>query len=342
MVRLYFLIITLAVSLHSSAQKVREVWVAPKALFAFDPLTDRYERESLSSVATYVEAFRADGWDVRLNISAARLGRGTRIYESLEDSTLFNRVLTYLNASMCLDTISEKFNDNIYDFPKSRDFDDYFMADVQRIKHFYSTALCEFDSTLTFDPYGPSEVSRLIHDFQLSVTGADLSMFAPMKLSMKIDKNVYIRNIESLFYYKNDLVTIQMTGHEVRQWLENIYSARYFTLRNEQSDLLRSYLPISMHLSMSGANFTVNLTKEKGRRIENLELADDTIYSVVMNSFTAGKTNKETVAFGDYKYLLIRYLANMKRGEERETWRLKPERWVEKIKAREILEINNK
>lgn len=243
---------------------------------------------------------------------------------------------------MCLDTISEKFNDKIYDFPKSRDFDDHFMDDVQRIKRFYSTVLCNLDSTLTFDPYGPSELSHLMHDFQLSVTGADLSMFAPVRLNMKLDKDVYIRNIESLFYYKNNLVTIQMTGRELRQWLDKIYSARYFTIRNEQSDLLRSYLPASMHLSMSGASFTVNLTKDKGHKIENLELKDDTIYSVAMNSFTATKANKATVELGDYKYLLIKYLTNIKQGKNSETWRLKPERWVEKIKAREILEINNK
>lgn len=278
--------------------------------------------------------------NVELIINDSLLSKGYKAYIALEDSTLLDRVLTYLNASITSDDTSEIYSPKIYDFPQSRDFMKYFASDIEHIKRFYSTPLRKFSSNQQFNPYAPSNFSSLMHDFQLSASGADLSVFAPPRLDAAFAEELYLGSVLSLFYFDNQLVTVNLTGLEIKNLLEDIYGARYYTLKNLQSDLLRTTLPASMHGSLAGAYYTVNLTKNRGHKIEDLELDRRTIYSVVMNSFAAGKLDKPMHEVGEYKYLLIKYLQDSKNIENRESWRLKPERWVEEIKARESLQIN--
>lgn len=321
----------------------RVVRVAPVALFPFDPLSTRYVHESLAPVVSYVEAWRNEGEKIDLRISRQKLGKGYKLYFKLEDSTLYNRVLTYLSA---LDdgsdtVIVEVISGGVYEFPRSRSFLDHFNTDIERIKRFYATPITILDTTLLFDPYSPGDYSQMMHAFQLRATSADLSLFAPPKLNVKLDKELYIRSVFNMFYYDNDLVVINLKGFEIRKILEEIYGARYFTLRDAQSDLLAINLPPSMHISLAGASFTVNLARRKGSRIEELTLKADTIYSVAMNSHLAKRYGKALVNKGDYKLLFINYLRNRTDIQKPEQWSLKPERWVKVIKERENLYIDN-
>lgn len=318
-------------------QEVRRVKVAPEALFSFDPISGRYVKNSLPSVATYIEAWREQG-EVEILVSLARLSRGYTIYNKLGDSTLLPRVSEYLGAQKVATDTTGLNSDKIYDFPQSRTFNEFFATDVERIKHFYSTPLRKFVDRQEFNPYASGDFSGLMHDFQLTVSGADLSVFAPPRLDAALPAEIYISSIFSLFYFDNQLVVVELTGREIKKMLEDIYGARFYVLKNEQSDLLRSTLPPSMHASLAGAPFEVNLTRPPGSRIEGLRLDDKPNYRVVMNSFAAQRLGKAIVEIGDYKTLLIKYLKSEKLIENREQWRLKPERWVREIEARERIE----
>ncbi|MEF9950298.1 MAG: hypothetical protein RR752_03880, partial [Mucinivorans sp.] len=74
--------------------------VAPRAIFPFDPLSGRYVKESLASVVTYVESWRADGTAINLTLYDTLLSDGYKIYNLTEDSTLIARVLTCINATI--------------------------------------------------------------------------------------------------------------------------------------------------------------------------------------------------------------------------------------------------
>lgn len=315
-------------------QEVKRVKVAPEALFSFDPISGRYVKNSLPSVATYIEAWREQG-DLELVVSLARLSKGYTIYNRLGDSTLIGRAIEYLGAQKVATDTAGLNSDKIYDFPQSKTFNEFFAADVERIKHFYSTPLHQFVDRQQFNPYTPSDFSGLMHDFQLTVSGADLSVFAPPRLDAALPAETYISSIFSLFYFDNQLVIIEMTGREIKKMLEDIYGARFYVLKNEQSDLLRSTLPPSMHASLAGAAYEVNLTRPQGSRIEGLGLDAKQNYRVTMNSFAAQRLDKDVVDIGDYKMLLVKYLKEKKPIENREQWRLKPERWAREIEVRE-------
>lgn len=327
--------------LTCAGQATRVVRVAPRAIFPFEPISGRYVGESLAPVATYVQAWREEG-ALELIVNDSLLSKGYKMYLKLEDSTLFNRVLTYLNASVTSTDTMGIYSTKIYDFPQSRDFMAHFASDIQRIKRYYSTPLRKLINNQQFNPYCPSEFSSTMHDFQLTTTGADLSIFAPPRIDAAFTSELYIGSVLNLFYFDNQLVVVKLSGFEVKKLLEQIYDARYYTLKNLQSDLLRTTLPASMHASLAGAWYTVNLTKPRGHKIEELKLDPKAVYRVAMNSFAASKLDKPAVEVGEYKYLLIKYLKDHKSIENREHWRLKPERWVEEIKARESLQINYK
>ncbi|MEG1670579.1 MAG: 5'-nucleotidase C-terminal domain-containing protein [Mucinivorans sp.] len=331
---------SLIISLTATSQSItRSVRVAPLAIFPFDPLSGRYLAQSLSPVATFVDAWREEGSKIELEIYDTLLVKGYKIYAQLEDSTLIDRVVSYLKSTITSRDTVNIYSTNIYDFPPSRDFLAHFESDIQHIKRFFATPIHKLTDCHRFDPYAPSNFSRLMHDFQLSVSGANLSLFAPPRLDAAMEKEIFISSIYNLLYFDNQLVTVNMTGLEIKNLLEKIYEARYYTLKNEQSDLLRTTLPPSMHSSLAGTPFSVNLTRRNGAKIEDLTLDQKAIYKVAMNSFAAQKLDKAMVHIGDYRTLLIKYLQQAKTPQNHEDWHLKPQRWVDEIKARENLQI---
>lgn len=328
------LLILLLIAAIPTVAAQRTVEVAPAAIFPFDPLSGRYVKHSLAPVATYIAAWREAGSEVRVSVSDSALAKAYRLYLDIEDSTLMVRVLEYLNAQKS-DTIIQPAIDALYEFPQSREFLSHFDPDIERIKRFFATPLAIRDSAVVFDPYAPSDFSRLFHAFQLTASGADLSLFAPATLDAQIPQQLFIKTIFSLFPFDNQMTVIKLRGREVKVMLEKIYSTRYFTLRNDRSDLLRHRLPAYLHSSLAGASYEVDLTKSEGERIENLSLEPDTIYSIATNSFAA-RDIEQQVHLGDYKTLLIKYLQIPHIVKSDEQWRLKPERWAREIKLREM------
>lgn len=328
------LLILLLIAAIPTVAAQRTVEVAPEAIFPFDPLSGRYVKHSLAPVATYIAAWREEGSEVMVSVSDSALSAGYRIYLDVVDSTLMDRVRHYLDAKKS-DTLASPITEAIYEFPQSREFLSHFDSDIERVKRFFATPLAIRDSAAMFDPYAPSDFSRLFHDFQLTATMADLSLFAPTTLDATIARELFVKTIFSLFPFDNQLTVIQLSGREIRALLEKIYSTRYFTLKNDRSDLLRHRLPAYLHSSLAGVLYDVNLTKPEGERIENLSLEPDTIYSIATNSFAA-RDIKQKVHYGDYKTLLIKYLQNQRIPKSSEKWTLKPERWVREIKLREI------
>lgn len=339
------ILVAICVASYAAAQKA--VYVAPAAIFPFDPLRSTYSKQSLSPVDTYVRAWRAEGQDVRLTVCDTSLSDGYKIYLDLVDSTLLHRALVYIGGSIAThDTISKSDtlpppNETLYDFPQSREFLTAFDADIERVKRFFATPLRILDSTARFDPYAPNDFSRLFHSFQLDVSGADLSIFAPPTFDAKLPTEIFIKTIYNLFYFDNELVTVRLSGREVKVLLEKIYSSRYFTLKSDRSDLLNYRAPAFMHSSLAGAHYEIDLTRHQGDRVVSLALQVDTIYSVVLNSFAA-KEFKVLVKLGDYKSLLIKYLQGEIKTANRENWQLKPQRWVGEIKLREMETIFGK
>lgn len=323
-------IIFLFFPLLATAQK--QVTVVVDGLFSFDPITSRYVVRSMAPISTYVQAWRAEGQRVDISVVDS-LSFGYRYYCGQVDTTLKNRVLSYVGATIQVDT-SVRISD-ISGFSHSADFLAIFDSDIERIKRFYATPIAIFDTSKVYDPYAPCDFMALFHTFQIEASGADLSIVAPPRRDVSLHKECYIKQLVSLLRYDNDLLVVKLTGRQIKDMMEDSYQRRYYQIKNEGSDLLRIFTPAYLYSSIAPVAHTVNLTKPAGRRVENWPLADDTIYSVAINSFLARDIVGGEVV-GEYKTLLINWLRDARNPfRVRENYQLQPARVVERIVDRE-------
>ncbi len=334
--RFFILTAVCLLALSSSVTAQRRVDVSIEGLFAFDPLTGYYCKESLPSVATYIEAWRQES-EVLLYIDN-RLSWGYRHYCSEVDTTLLLRVSEYLGGEI-LPRVDSSYLRDISDFPQSRAFNAHFASDIEAIKRYFATPIHRFDSVLSYNPYGDSDFESLFHTFQCDITGADISLFSPPSLTAILPSELYIRQLVELLYFDNELVVVQLSGRQLRDILERSYSTRYYTVKSSSDDLLRINSSHYYHISISDTPHTVNLAKKRGNRVENWKLEADKLYLVALNSFLA-KDFEVLRNFGDYKDLIIEWLkVNNNRFSRRILADLQPKRVVDKIIERESLSI---
>src|SRR5690554_1344980 len=87
--------------------------------------------------------------------------------------------------------------------------------------------------------FGDSKFVDLIHKIQLEKTGADLSVSAPLSLDATIEKGpVYVRDMFSLYPYENLLFAMEMTGREIKAFLEYSYEHWFNQMKSLDDDLI--------------------------------------------------------------------------------------------------------
>ena len=80
-----------------------------------------------------------------------------------------------------------------------------------------------------------------------------------------------VRDIAGLYVYENTLVTLELTGQQLKDALE--HSARYFKEYQpgkSLNDLVDSRIPGFNFDVAQGVNYDIDLTKPFGQRIQNL------------------------------------------------------------------------
>jgi 2',3'-cyclic-nucleotide 2'-phosphodiesterase/3'-nucleotidase len=123
---------------------------------------------------------------------------------------------------------------------------------------------CRFRDTAIID---------LIQRVQLEAGKADVSMAACFNPQARIPKGpVTVRDIAGLYEYENTLVTLELTGHQLKDALE--HSARYF--REYQPgksliDLVDQRIPGYNFDMAEGVSYELDVTKPFGQRILNLK-----------------------------------------------------------------------
>jgi len=123
---------------------------------------------------------------------------------------------------------------------------------------------CRFKDTAIID---------LIQRVQLEAGKADVSMAACFNPSARIPKGaVTVRDIAGLYEYENTLVTVELTGQQLKDALE--HSTRYFKEYQpgkSLNDLVDSRIPGYNFDVAEGVSYDIDLTKPIGRRIVNLK-----------------------------------------------------------------------
>ncbi len=159
--------------------------------------------------------------------------------------------------------------------------------------------------------FGQSEFMNIIHDVQLEISGTDISFAAPLSFNAAIDSGELRRgDMFKLYRFENMLYTMEMSGEEVKGFLESSYG-RWFNTVSDTGDYILNYRTDSEGNvvlrggrarvreqvynfdSAAGIKYTVNVTAEPGSRINILSLIDgtpfsaDSLYRVAINSYRA-------------------------------------------------------
>ena len=107
---------------------------------------------------------------------------------------------------------------------------------------------------------------------QLEAGNADVSMAACFNPDARIPKGaVTVRDIAGLYEYENTLVTLELTGQQLKDALE--HSARYFKEYQpgkSLNELVDSRIPGFNFDVAQGVSYDIDLTRPFGQRIQNL------------------------------------------------------------------------
>lgn len=249
-------------------------------------------------------------------------------------------------------------------------FMQHFAPQYEAVSSFVSKQIGRLTKTISTRPayFGPSAFVDLIHELQLAISGAEISLVAPLSFDAEIQAGVVkVSDMFNLYKYENMLYTMRLSGREIKGLLEMSYGQWVNQMKSADDDLLlfrgsghkgaeeRSTFryPSYNFDSAAGIVYTVDVTKPAGERVHVLQMADgkpfllDKMYEVALNSYR-GNGGGELLTKGagiaqdalkdrivrstdkDLRYYLMRYIEQQKVIVPRalNQWKLIPEKWT--------------
>jgi 2',3'-cyclic-nucleotide 2'-phosphodiesterase/3'-nucleotidase len=198
-------------------------------------------------------------------------------------------------------------------FKPDPEFMNKFAKQYEEIKKYVSRPIGSLTETLYARQaiFGPAAFADFVNKIQLELTGAQISFTAPLSMNAKIDKGeVFTGTMFKLYRYENLLYTMELSGKEVKNYLEFSYKLWYNEMKNSDDHLLdfdteadgkiifdkRNSAPLLKNQyynfdCAAGINYTVDVSKPIGERISILSMADgnkfdlNKKYKVAVNSY---------------------------------------------------------
>ncbi len=192
-----------------------------------------------------------------------------------------------------------------------KEMQEAFHDDYAAVKAFTLKELGELKSDLrTSDAFrGMSDYINLVHTLQLGCSPAEISIAAPLTYNGTVKAGTLIYNdLFTIYPYENQLFVIEMTGQEIKDYLEYSYDNWIQTVSAPDDHVLKirpfddprtgqkgwSFVGRSYNFdSAAGINYTVDVTKPFGSRIAITSKADgapfdfSAKYNVAMTSYRA-------------------------------------------------------
>ena len=103
--------------------------------------------------------------------------------------------------------------------PLDNDYLDHMKEIEENVTRFVNMKLGTLTETISTSDafFGSSPFNDLIQDIQLSITGADISINAPLTFDSKIEKgDILMSDMFKLYKYENNLYKMKMKGKEIR------------------------------------------------------------------------------------------------------------------------------
>ena len=256
----------------------------------------------------------------------------------------------------------------------SQEFMTQFAPQYQAVETFVSEKVGTFTETISTRPayFGPSAFIDFIHSLQLDLTGADISFAAPLSFDAEIKEgDIRISDMFNLYKYENMLYTMELTGKEIKGFLEESYAIWTNQMQSADDHLLllterrdgRGYTftnPSFNFDSAAGIIYTVDVTQPAGQKVTIQSLANgepfdlNKTYRVALNSYR-GNGGGELLTKGagipqdqlkdriinatekDLRYYMIQYIKDKKTlsPQPLNQWKMIPEAWTKKAAERD-------
>ena len=255
---------------------------------------------------------------------------------------------------------------DVAESPVDEEFMTTFASQYEATQAFVQRKIGSIDHTIsTRDAYfGSSAFIDLIHQLQLDITGADLSFCAPLSFDSEIRKgDIYMSDMFNLYKYENMLYTMELTGREIKGFLEMSYAiwtnqmkkaSDHLLLLNDKDNGFGRFKNPSFNFdSAAGVIYTVDVTKPEGEKVTLISLANgqpfelDKTYRVAVNSYRgngggdlltkgSGIPKSELakrIVFAtdkDLRYYLMKRIEEVKvlHPQPLNQWKFIPEKWV--------------
>lgn len=251
-------------------------------------------------------------------------------------------------------------------YPQSEAFLKAFQPAYQATLDFVSRKIGSINETITSKDafFGPSAFIDLIHQLQLDLTGADVSFCAPLSMYAEIKKgDIYVSDMFNLYKFENMLYTMELTGKEIKNFLEMSYALWTNQMKSPDDRLLLfSDDPENKYFfknfsfnfdSAAGIIYTVDVTRPEGEKITIQSMADgspfqpEKVYKVAVNSYRGnGGGNLLTKGAGipkedlakriifatdkDLRFYLMKRIEEVKVLDPKplNQWKMIPEEWT--------------
>lgn len=260
--------------------------------------------------------------------------------------------------------------------PIDEDYMAHFQKETEKINAYVGRQIGTFENTIyTRDSYfGNSAFSDFILNMQLTISGADISMNAPLQFDASIEKGpVYVGDMFNLYKFENQLFVIRLRGDEIRRYLEMSYDLWINTMKSPNDHLLKlsettrgdqqrlGFVNFTFNFdSAAGIDYEVDVTKPKGEKVKILRMSngnefnEDKWYKVAVNSYR-GNGGGELLTKGagiprdslqnriiwrserDLRYYLMQEIARLGtvNPQPNHNWRFVPAEWTEPAAQRD-------
>lgn len=243
-----------------------------------------------------------------------------------------------------------------------------FQYDIDSINNFVNRRIGTIDTTIYIrDAYfGSSTFIDLIHNLQLQLTGAQISIAAPLSFNSVIKQgDIHVSDMFELYRYENMIYKMRLTGKEVKGLLEMSYDLWVNTMKSPDDHIMlladskedkqrAGFKNLAFNFdSAAGIIYTVDVTKPDGQKVNIASMADgtpfdeNTTYDVALNSYR-GNGGGELLTKGagiprdslpsrityasdrDQRYYLIQLIkkAGMISPRPNNNWRFVPDEWA--------------
>lgn len=257
---------------------------------------------------------------------------------------------------------------NLRNAPESKEYLSHFNTQFEEIRKFVdqpignlTADICSGDAVISNAAF-----TDLIHKIQLDISGADISFAAPLSMNTCLKSGeIKVAHLFDLYKYENLLYTMELSGKEIKDFLEYATSLRYASSEEEHVLKLRledgkailnkqgKASPANSFYNFDdaeGIDYTVDLSKPEGSRItitgftNGNQFYADTLYKVAVNSYRGsgggGHLTKgaripqeelnDRIIFStgaDLRFYMINYIKNQKiiKPIETKNWKLIPE-----------------